>query len=222
MQSEKNMNTPVTPAQYDPSDTIATSPPGGPAWEIALLYPRQGSWSETDYLELGSNHLIEFKDGCVEMLPMPTLFHQLLVKYLQGVFDEYLRVHRTGLIVTAPMPVKLRAEQYREPDLVYLSHKRVVGKPRFPEGADLVIEVVSEGQMNRQRDLETKRVDYALAGIPEYWIVDPEQRSILVLVLEGTAYRVHGEFNSGVKATSVLLPGLSVAVEAMFAAAENP
>jgi len=80
---------------------------------------------------------------------------------------------------------------------------------------------VSEGPENRKRDLETKRNDYAAAGIPEYWIIDPEERQITVLILQGKEYREHGVFGSGTDASSVLLPGFAVAVDAVFAAGEG-
>jgi Uma2 family endonuclease len=79
--------------------------------------------------------------------------------------------------------------------------------------------VVSEGEENRERDLEIKRREYAKAGIAEYWIVDPQEQRITVLVLDGQTYRVHGVFAPGDQATSVLLPGFAVAVDAVFAAA---
>ncbi len=211
-----------SPAGYDPSFTIAASPPGGPAWEIALLYPPQGSWSEADYLELGSNHMIEFTDGCVEVLPMPTIFHQLLVEYIHSIMKAYIALHQGGRVFFAPIPVRLWPAKYREPDLIYLRRERLQGNQEYPDGADLVVEVVGEGEVNRRRDLETKRSEYAAAGIAEYWIVDPQTRSITVLVLENATYRVHGEFRGESAATSVLLPGLSVPVSAMFVAAENP
>jgi Uma2 family endonuclease len=78
------------------------------------------------------------------------------------------------------------------------------------EGAELAMEVVSDD--DRRRDLETKRFEYARAGISEYWIVDPLKEQITVLKLDGSAYVVHGEFKKGDRATSVLLPGFSVDV----------
>ncbi|MBI3463073.1 MAG: Uma2 family endonuclease, partial [Planctomycetes bacterium] len=81
----------------------------------------------------------------------------------------------------------------------------------------LVMEVVSEGAESRKRDLETKRREYAAAGIPEYWIVDPEEQKVTVLTLDGGTYRVHGEFRPGETATSVLLRGFAVAVRDVFA-----
>jgi len=84
-------------------------------------------------------------------------------------------------------------------------------------GADLVMEVVSPD--DPQRDLVTKREEFAEAGITEYWIVDPRNSHITVLDLEGTQYAVHGKFKPGQKAISRLLPGFSVDVTAVFAAA---
>ena len=60
--------------------------------------------------------------------------------------------------------------------------------------------------------LSQKREEYAQAGIPEYWIVDPELGQIIVLTLEDRIYVVHGEFKRGDQATSKLLPGFAVDV----------
>ena len=65
--------------------------------------------------------------------------------------------------------------------------------PRRPHrywlGADLVLEVVSED--NPQRDYAIKRRDYAEAGIPEYWIVDGQQQTVSVLPLQDEIGRAH-------------------------------
>jgi len=125
------------------------------------------------------------------------------------------------MVLFAPLPVRLWAGKFREPDILYLRPGRVRDLHGQPEGADLVMEVVSEGAENRDRDLNIKRQEYAAAGIPEYWIVDPQEQRITVLVLDGQSYRVHGEFGPGTQANSVLLPGFAVAVEAVFAAGRD-
>ena len=79
------------------------------------------------------------------------------------------------------------------------------------------MEVVSEGEENRERDLEVKREEYAKAGIAEYWIVDPQEQRITVLTLDGQTYREHSVFGLGTQATSVLLPGFAVTVSDVFA-----
>ncbi len=193
------------------------SQPGEPPWDIARLFPLQGSWTERDYLDLGTNWMVEFSDGCVEVLPMPSRFHQRIVRFLFLVLHEFVSARGLGEVLFAPLPVRLRPEKYREPDIVFLRSDRgqYAGQP---DGADLVVEVVSEGEENRRRDLQTKRDEYARAGIPEYWIVDPEDRRVTVLALEGAAYRVYGVFAPGEAATSPTLPGLAVPVADIFAA----
>ena len=92
---------------------------------------------------------------------------------------------------------------------------------QYPDGADLAVEVVSEGEESRQRDLKTKRAEYAKAGIAEYWIVDPQEQEIHVLALDGDAYRLHGRFGINDVATSILLSDFSAAAKDVFAAAES-
>jgi Uma2 family endonuclease len=80
------------------------------------------------------------------------------------------------------------------------------------------MEVVSDDPASRTRDYEDKRRDYAEAGIPEYWIVDPAKRRILVFRLEGKRYTVCGEFTVGDEAESKLLDGLRVNVASVLEA----
>lgn len=203
------------------ADFPMTAPPmqrDAPAWNIALLFPPQGHWSEEEYLALGTNRLVELVDGCVDVLPMPTVFHQLIVKYLHRMLDDFVTPLALGLALFAPLPVRLWPLQMREPDVLFLRSGRIRNNKKPPDGADLVMEVVSEGAENRERDLETKRREYAKARIPEYWIVDPEFETITVLTLAGEEYQVHGEYRPGQQASSVLLPGFAVDVTATFAA----
>ena len=85
---------------------------------------------------------------------------------------------------------------------------------RFWLGADLALEVVSEDKP--ERDLVDKRNDYAEARVPEYWIVNPQTETITVLRLQGDVYEEAGTYRRGQSATSVLLPGFSVAVAEVF------
>ncbi|MBE7437044.1 MAG: Uma2 family endonuclease [Spirochaetales bacterium] len=90
---------------------------------------------------------------------------------------------RGGLVVFAPMRLRLAANRYREPDLMLLLNQADVRRGASHwTGADLVIEVLSADDPDR--DLVRKRAEYARAGVPEYWIVFPEDKAILVLTLD--------------------------------------
>lgn len=190
--------------------------PGEPAWRIALLFPPQGSWSEHDYLDLDTGHLVEFDSGCVEVLDMPSKEHQRIVGFLFQCVSRFVTAAGLGEVFFAPLPVRLWSEKFREPDIVVLRHGR--GEYHgFPDGADLVMEVVSEGETGRRRDLETKRREYAKAGIAEYWIVDPAGES--VTVLSGGDYQHEQSFSRDAVAVSHTFPGLSIPVAQILAAA---
>jgi Uma2 family endonuclease len=159
--------------------------------------------------------MVEFTDGHVEVLPMPTDEHQRIVLYLYRALYAFLAAHGLGIVLVAPLRLRLRTGRYREPDLLLLlSANDPRRSNRYWTGADLVVEVVSPD--DPQRDLVRKRREYARAGIPEYWIVNQASEQILVLRLAGTAYVEHGVFTRGTQATSALLEGFTVAVAAVL------
>ena len=184
-------------------------------WEIAQLFPAQGHWSEEEYLALDTNHLIEFSHGQLEVLPMPTFSHQRLVAFLYRSLLGFVEERALGVVMFAPLRIQLWSGKYREPDIVFMAaeHADRLGE-QFWRGADLVMEVVSPD--DPRRETVTKRREYAQAGIPEYWIVDPADMSITVLTLRGREYALHGEFVSGETATSVLLDQFTVDVATVF------
>lgn len=198
--------------------TTATSWPEGtrePTWDVALLFPPQGTWSEGDYLTLNSNRLVEFSDGSLEVLPMPTTSHQRIVAHLFQLLIAFVSARQLGTVLFAPLRIRLWPGKFREPDVVFMSaeHTDRVGE-QFWDGADLVMEVVSDD--DRRRDLETKREEYAAAGIREYWIVDPQQSRITVLRLDGDKYTVYGTFSGDEQATSATLAGFGLNVSGVF------
>jgi len=87
------------------------SRPGDPAWELAMLYPPQGEWTEAEYLALDGSHLIEFSQGALEFLPMPTPLHQRIVRLLFELLNAYVVANRLGEVFFAPLPVHLWAGQ---------------------------------------------------------------------------------------------------------------
>ena len=195
-----------------------------PAWDVALLFPSQGEWSVGDYLSLtdGTNQLVEFTDGKVEVLSMPTTAHQRILIFLFKLLSRFVDDRGLGEVMIAALRVQLSARKFREPDIVFVKREnQSYIQERYWTGADLVVEIVSEDAESRERDYVTKRAEYAAAKIPEYWIVDPAEKRITVLTLVGAEYASAGEFNPGEHASSKLLDGFSVGVADVFRAAED-
>ena len=177
------------------------------------LEPLQGLWSVDQYLKLTNqtNYLIEFTDGVIEVLPMPTRDNQVILAFLYELLLLFLRP-QGGKVLFAPLRLQVRPGKFREPDLLLL---RNAHDPRNQNtywlGADLVVEIVSPD--DPERDTVEKVADYAEAAIPEYWIVNPLTSTITVLALEDDAYTEYGLFHRGARATSKLLRGFEVSVD---------
>ena len=187
---------------------------------LSDVLPRQGCWSDEAYLWLTdrSRRLVEFTDGRIEELPWPTSTHQAALLFLYRLFHDHLRPR--GVAMVSALRMRVREGKFREPDLLMLRER---SDPRCQDrywlGADLVAEVVSPDDPDR--DLVEKRADYAEAGIPEYWIVDPRDETITVLALEGEVYVEHGAYGRGDRAVSLLLDGFAADVDAVFDAPEQ-
>ena len=81
------------------SDTIEPHIPstfGGPAWEVAKLFPPQGQWSESDFFRIHTNQMAELVNGTLEILPMPNWLHQLIVIFLLDCLRDYLKQKQLG------------------------------------------------------------------------------------------------------------------------------
>jgi Uma2 family endonuclease len=193
-----------------------------PTWEVALLFPLQGTWTEDEYLELdrfvGDEARVELSRGRLAVLPIPTELHQFILAYFYKLLRAFVSAHAPGTVLFCGIKLKLKTGRFRLPDIVYMkaenAHRR---HEEFWDGADLVMETVSGDLKDRKRDHVTKLREYAEAGIPEYWIIDPAKSHIRVMTLQGQVYKLHGEFGPGTQATSVLLPGFTVSVDEALA-----
>ena len=191
-----------------------------PAMLAAVGDPPEGTViSEADYERLVTEFRTEWVGGRIEYLPMNSDDHHSIMMFLLDALREHLRgagfspcVRPAGIGVRVPHRV-------REPDVIVLLDENDRRRTRMAwTGADLVVEIVSPD--DPPRDTVRKRAEYAAAGVPEYWIVDPRPRvrAITVLALDGGDYREHGVFGEGETAASVLLPGFAADVAACLAA----
>ena len=206
----------MTVASPQPAGLRVVTPDGSTVADSTAL---AGFWTQGQYLKLTnwSNRLLEFTDGCIEVLPAPTQQHQAISRFLFLALYPFVR-GIGGKVFYAPLRLRIREGKFREPDLLLVTD---ADDPRCRNdywlGADLVMEVVSPD--NPDRDLIDKREDYAEAGIPEYWIANPIAGALTVLVLLDGEYGEHGVFRPGEQADSPGLPGFSVDVREMFDAA---
>jgi Uma2 family endonuclease len=155
--------------------------------------------------------------GELVVSPSPARRHQLVVARLTTALVRHLEGRDLGEWLPAPMDVVLADDSIVEPDLLFFRKGRSLESPRhgIPVAPDLAIEVVSDS--SRRRDTVDKRRLYAEHGVQEYWIVDPEQRRVEVLVLDGDHFTSAVEATNGEIESPRVLPGLRVDLTALFA-----
>jgi Uma2 family endonuclease len=153
---------------------------------------------------------------------MPSEIQEAFVRFLFLALYHFVDRKKLGEVYSNGIRLRIRPRKVRLPDVIFLAKSHFHARHnRVWDGADLVMEVVSEDPKDRDRDYAQKLLDYAEAKVAEYWIVDFEQKVVIVHRLDGQRYVVHGNFSRGQRATSVLLSGFGVDVSALFAVAED-
>ena len=160
----------------------------------------------------------ELIEGELFVSGAPRLSHQLVLQFLQGTLGNYLQSNPIGLLVPGAGAVFSEYDAVI-PDLVFVRKERwnkIVGNDRFVGAPDLVIEVLSPGPENRQRDLSVKRQLYAKYGVEEYWVVDVESRSVLIHRLVGQSLEERAILKGDDQITSPILPAFRLSIGSIF------
>lgn len=168
-----------------------------------------------DYMRLPEGTRAELIEGEIYMSPSPKEKHQRLVLNLASALKAFAEARGLGRIYVSPFDVHLPSGDIVQPDVIFVSRSRLDIIRDWIRGVpDLLIEAVSPD--NPERDRAVKRDLYARNGVPEYWIVDPEERSVEILRLRGAAYEARGFFEEADTLTSPTMAGLSLPIRPLF------
>lgn len=118
----------------------------------------------------------EWVDGEVQMASPASTRHQLVKKFLVGILDGWVQRHALGVVLDAPFQMRIvEPPRGREPDVLFVAKEnRDRLKETYLDGpADLVIEIISPESLSRDRG--EKFVEYEVAGVREYWLIDPDR-----------------------------------------------
>lgn len=159
------------------------------------------------------NHY-ELIEGELFVSRAPRLGHQVVVGNAFSKLRMFLDDHPIGLVVYGPGVIFSQFSGVI-PDLVFISNEQrgeIASGDKVTGAPALVIEILSPGADNARRDRIAKRQLYAKYGVKEYWIVDPENRTIEVYVLAGEMLELATVFTDQDEITSSVLPGFSCRV----------
>jgi Uma2 family endonuclease len=156
-------------------------------------------------------------EGDLDVTPAPSTTHQRVSLNLEFILTDHIRRHRLGAILHAPIDVLLAPDTVLQPDIVFVARERLsIITERAVEGPpDLVVEILSPN--SRRVDRTAKMRVYARFGVRECWLVDPEAQSFELLSLNGGAYVLAQAASGDETASSDLFPGLTLALDQLFA-----
>ena len=173
------------------------SKPGGHVHEN-----RKGKLGYSEYSRFfpmtGCRH--EVIDGEHVVNPAPDMDHQRLSRRIH--FQLYTQIELRGLgeVINVPVDLQLSEWDIVQPDLVMvLSHNKTIMTPKKIEGSpDLVVEILAGSSAHNDRVL--KKELYRKSAIPEYWVVDPDQRIVEQFILRDDTYELLGRHTDAVDA----------------------
>jgi Uma2 family endonuclease len=169
-----------------------------------------------DYLQLPQDKHYELIEGEFIMVPSPGWSHQTVLKKLFRILDDYITSYGLGEIRFAPLDVVLSEDNVVQPDILFISKKRshIIRERNIQGAPDLVIEVLSSATAKKDQGLKQKL--YAKYGVKEYWIVDPQTKSIRVMALDERGLTTFQIYKTGRFFGSSLLKNLSFDLEEIF------
>ncbi|HEX8237482.1 MAG TPA: Uma2 family endonuclease [Abditibacteriaceae bacterium] len=152
-------------------------------------------WTYSELLAQGSERRVELYDGELVEMTAPKLIHQELLLELATLLRTWSKEHNTGKVYVAPHDLYISERKFFEPDISFVRRERfATERIEREDGAclvappDLIVEIISPS--TARRDRVDKLNAYAEFGVAHYWIVDPEDKTVLAYVLTDGRYTV--------------------------------
>jgi Uma2 family endonuclease len=178
--------------------------------------PENKVWTYADYLGLPDDKQYQIIDGELFMAPAPYSDHQRVSRKLAVLLIKHVEKNVLGEVFYAPFDVILDDQNVVQPDILLIEKSRLpkirqrglFGRP------DLAMEIVSPS--STQIDRRKKHALYESCGVPEYWVIDPANRTIEIFVLAEGQYQPFAFAAETGSVKSNLLSGFEVDLTAVM------
>jgi Uma2 family endonuclease len=181
------------------------------------------TYDEFRKMELPGDNLYELRDGKIYMMGTPSYIHAVIVQNLYDVFSAYLKGKSCKAFITG-LGVRLEPRKNRKdkdqlvPDLTVICDKSKITDEGCEGAPDMVIEVLSPSTASVDRD--DKRHKYEKAGVREYWIVAPNERTVETFVLKNGVFMQdcysQSSTHPDTSVTAAIFPGLTIKLADLF------
>lgn len=164
--------------------------------------PKSNTYTIDDIYALPEGQRAELIDGQIYDMAPPSPMHQELVMELSATLRDYIKKNGGPCkVYPAPFAVFLNEDDrnYVEPDISVICDSSKVDNRGYQGAPDFIIEIVSPS--SQRMDYLTKLFKYRTAGVREYWIVNPSQRTVQVYSFEGTEDSTQYSFDDKITVT---------------------
>lgn len=152
---------------------------------------QMGPYTWRDFVELDEDDPRELLDGQLVEIELPTWTHERIVAALIAILTQWSWSRKAGQVLASGYRLRIDERRGTMPDVqFYRKGNPPSGQEKGLERGrpDLVVEVISPS--SRSKDSVRKLYDYAAIGVPEYWLLDPEARTLERLVLRDGVYSI--------------------------------
>jgi Uma2 family endonuclease len=180
-----------------------------PEGKIVLTYD--------DYVELPNDgKRYEILEGELAVTPAPTPKHQNASVNLTAILSPHVKANDLGKLYHAPIDLILESTSVLQPDLLFVAKARlnIITGRGIEDAPDLVIEIVSPS--TSRTDRITKAQLYARHKVPAYWIVDPEQETLEIYLLDADSYRLVASLQGDTPTSVPPFTDLKIAAKDIF------
>jgi Uma2 family endonuclease len=171
---------------------------------------------EEFYNLVHENEKAEFINGEIIFHSPVKNRHWLVSSSIIGLLQPFVRNNKLGMVGAEKVMIRLTRNDY-EPDIVFFSKEKSAGftpdQMLFPP-PDLAVEILSPSTEKYHREI--KFADYCSHGVTEYWIVDPEQKSIEQYLLTGKDYRLNVKLHDEGILHCTVIEGFTLNVSDIF------
>ena len=179
------------------------------------------SYTYADYLKWRFNERLELIKGKIfKMSPAPSALHQRIVAEVTGELYYHLKGKPCG-VYPAPFDVRLsrtvndaQVTTVLQPDVCVICDPAKIDARGAIGAPDIVVEILSPG--NNKKELQNKYEVYEEAGVTEYWIIQPTERTFMKYTLINSSYQPSKLLTGGDLVTTNILPGFSLDLEELF------
>ena len=180
--------------------------------------PKQKMLTYDDYVRLtppdSGNY--ELHNGQIIYMPSPIPLHQIVSDNLSANLIVYLRKHKLGRIISAPMDVVFNPIDTFQPDILFLSNERLslIGDKKIEGAPDLVVEILSPS--NNQKEMGYKKVIYEMSNVKEYWIINLKKQILTQYENIEGEFLIHRVFEKKDTLTSLTINGFEMPMNELF------